>query len=615
MKTDPAPRRKRAPAPTAGESPAPAPAPEKVLTGLAVSPGIAIGPAATAVQAKVETPRSEIAPQATEAEVERFEAAIALSRKQIAKLKARLPTLPEEAGRELEPLLDAYLQMLGNSRLVRATKKRILETRSNAEAAVEAEVDAFATAITAAGAGGDAAGLKRRIDEVREIGARLIRNLTRTPWRNYAALPQGALLVAETITPADAALLDPARLAGAAAQHGGTEGHAAIMLRSLGLPAVLGVPGLMAAVAQGGTVIVDGSNGTVTVNPAPATLAAARKSVAAYARERQKLARLRRLPAITKDDEPVELQANMELPLELPLIAQAGAHGIGLFRSEFLFMNRDTIPDEDEQAEAYASVVEAMAGDPVTIRVLDWGGEKQIDSLAAEGLVPESKGANPALGVRGLRLLLKREELLESEFAAMLRAGTKGPVRILLPMVTAPAEIRAAREILERVVRRLKRRGLTLPDPLPPLGVMIETPGAALSADSLALEADFFAIGTNDLAMYALAVDRAESEVAHLYDPLHPAVLRLVQFATEAALRLRMPVSVCGEMAGDPRMTPLLLGLGLRSLSMGAASLPRVKQMVRSLTIDAAARLARQVMETSDPARIAELVGGFKPEG
>jgi phosphotransferase system enzyme I (PtsI) len=272
-------------------------------------------------------------------------------------------------------------------------------------------------------------------------------------------------------------------------------------------------------------------------------------------------------------------------------------------------MNREDLPDEDAQVEAYAEVLDAMGGDPLTIRVLDWGGEKDIEALA-EG-VPALTGPNPALGLRGVRMLLKRPELLEVQFAAILRVGAQGPVRILLPMVTIPDEVKQAREIYDRVARRLRRRGERLPDPLPPLGAMIETPGAALAADAIALEADFFAIGTNDLAMYTLAVDRAEAEVAHLYDPLHPAVLRLVQFATEAALRLRMPVSICGEMAGNPRLVPLLLGLGIRSLSMNASAIPRVKQAVRALEIGDCARFARRVMEQSDPARIQELVIGF----
>jgi phosphotransferase system enzyme I (PtsI) len=393
-----------------------------------------------------------------------------------------------------------------------------------------------------------------------------------------------------------------------ATEEGGADGHTAVMLRALGVPTVLGVPGLSEAARPGDTIVVDGTSGSVILHPTAATLAQARKLVAAFAREQQRLGKLRRLPAVTADGEAVELQANLELPAELPLIAQAGAAGIGLLRSEFLFMNRETVPDEDAQYETYRSVVEAMAGDPVTIRVLDWGGEKDIEALQSANLVPVVTDPNPALGLRGLRMLLRQEGLFEDQLAAILRASAHGPVRVLLPMVTTVAEVRAARDIYERVARRLRRRGERMAEKLPPLGIMIETPGAALSADALALESDFFAIGTNDLTMYTLAVDRADSEVSHLYDPLHPAVLRLVQFATEAALRLRMPVSVCGEMAANPRLTTLLLGLGLRSFSMNAAAVPRVKQAVRDANIDDCARFARRVMEQSDPAAIQQLM-------
>ena len=246
-------------------------------------------------------------------------------------------------------------------------------------------------------------------------------------------------------------------------------------------------------------------------------------------------------------------------------------------------MNRETVPDEDTQTETYRTVIEAMNGDPVSIRVLDWGGEKDIEALTSAGIVPEDAETNPALGMRGIRLLLAKPELLETQLAAILRAASAGPTRVMLPMITNVEEVRQARAIYASVVSRLRRRGEQLREPLPPLGIMIETPGAALSADALALESDFFAIGTNDLTMYTVAVDRGGTDVAHLYDPLHPAVLRLVQFSTEAALRMRMPVSVCGEMAANPRYTPLLLGLGLRSFSMNASAVPRVKQAVRRL--------------------------------
>ena len=588
---------------------------ERLFHGIAVSAGVAIGPVFGTTEPEAIITRQKIHASDTGAESARLDAAIAQSHKQLAKLRAKLAVLPEESQTEIAPLIDAYIRMLGPSRLVRGVRRRIEETLLSAEAAVVKEAAAIADAIMAQAepdlSTEDLAGLRRRADEIKEIGRRLVRNLTRSPFRSFAGLPEGSILVAEALRPADAALLDPSRLAAVVTEEGGADGHTAVMLRALGVPAVLGVAGLAHAADPGDVAVVDGLAGTVVLNPSVQTLTAARKAVTAFARERQRYARLRRLPAITLDGHAVELQANLELPVELPLIVQSGAVGIGLLRTEFLFMNRETIPDEATQTESYRTIVEAMHGDPVTIRVLDWGGEKEIEALNMAGVVPEIADTNPALGLRGIRLLLRQPELLETQFAAILRASMAGTVRVLLPMVTTVGEVRASREIYERVARRLRRRGERIPEKLPPLGIMIETPGAALSADALALEADFFSIGTNDLTAYTLAVDRAESVVAMLYDPMHPAVLRLVQFATEAALRMRMPVAICGELAASPKLTPLLLGLGVRSLSMNASAVPKVKQMIRSVQIDACVRFARRVMEQGDSERIRALVDGF----
>ncbi len=588
---------------------------ERRFVGIPISPGVAIGPVFHAIEPEIPVTQSKIAAADIASQGARLDAAILQSRKQLIKLRARLAVLPEESQSEIAPLIDVYLRMIGPSRLIRGIRRRVEETLLSAESAVMAEAEQIAGTIMAQAEPGlnaeDRASLTRRAEEVREIARRIVRNLTRTPFRSFAGLPDGAVIVSEALRPADAALLDPSRLAGVATDEGGTDGHAAVMLRALGVPSVMGAAGLSQAARPGDIVVVDGIAGMVTLNPSAETVAAARRAVAAFARERQRYARLRRLTAETIDGAQVELQANLELPLELPLIAQSGAQGIGLLRTEFLFMNRDTMPDETAQLETYRGIVEAMNGDSVTIRVLDWGGEKEIEALSNAGLVPDISDANPAMGLRGLRLLLRRPELFETQLAAILRASVYGPVRVLLPMVTTVAEVRAARETYERVARRLRRRGDRLPERLPPLGIMIETPGAALSADALALEADFFAIGTNDLTAHTLAVDRGESDVSEMYNPLHPAVLRLIQFATEAALRMRMPVSLCGEMAGDPRITPLLLGLGLRAFSMNASSVPRVKHVVRSVNLDACVRFARRVMEQADPDQIASLLTGF----
>jgi phosphotransferase system enzyme I (PtsI) len=404
--------------------------------------------------------------------------------------------------------------------------------------------------------------------------------------------------------------MDPRRVAGFACVLGGAEGHTAIMARSLGLPAVLGVAGLMPGVHNGAMVIVDGIAGRVLINPTPETLEDYRNRQLVLLREREQLKELRELPATTRDGTEIVLQANIELPRDVEGALDAGAAGVGLLRTEFLYMNRKDLPDEDEQYIMMRSIVEGMAGRPVTARTLDVGGEKLATNLG--GHIAES--ANPSLGLRAIRLSLRVPKLLETQLAAMLRAGAHGPLRILLPMVCNAGEVRQVRESLNTVARRLKRRGTIIADPLPPLGVMIEIPGAALSADALAAVSDFFAIGTNDLTQYTLAIDRGDEQVAHLYDPLHPAVLRLIQFTTEAARRARIPVSICGEIAGDPRYSALLLGLGVRELSMSSGSLPLVKRRIRSLDLVEASRRARVIMDQSDSGRIAELLDSFNAQ-
>ena len=610
------------------ESAAPGcPAPrESRLWGIPACTGVAIGPLFMAEEPVPEIARHRIQAADIEAERTRLDEAVARSRKQLHKLRGRLALLPGDTQAEIAPLLDAYLHMLGPSRLLRGARSRIAERLVAAETAISEEAHAVAAAIAALGAGSVAdddgstarQAAARQAEEVREIARRIVRNLTRAPFRSFAAAPQGAILVAESLRPSDVALINPTRIAGVVTEEGGASGHAAILLRALAVPAVLGVPGLLAAVrtldgvsdgAPGRIVVVEGGEGLVILHPDAATITEARRSLLAYARERQRLGRLRRLPAETLDGQIVELHANLELPAELPMIARSGCSGIGLVRTEFLFMNRETLPGEDEQADIYRGIVEAMGGEPVTIRVLDWGGEKEIDALVSAGVVPEAADLNPALGLRGIRFLLRHEDLFEVQLAAILRAAAAGPVRVLLPMVTNAVEIRATKEIYRRVAARVQARGAG-PSQVPPLGTMIETPAAALAADSLAAEAGFFALGTNDLAMYALAVDRAEAAVATLYDPLHPAVLRLVQFATEAALRRRIPVSVCGEMAGNALFTPLLLGLGLRSFSMAASAVPLVKQAVRGTATEDCIRLAWTVMQ-AEAERIPGLIEAF----
>jgi phosphoenolpyruvate-protein phosphotransferase (PTS system enzyme I) len=576
---------------------------EHKLTGLGVSAGIAIGPAHIGEGSDLPVAERHIPESEIEAERARFAEAVAVSLKQLRKLKAKTSALPESAAEEIGYLLDAHLAMLSNSRLVRGVEQRIGRARINAERAVQIEINEIAESFAAM----RDPYLAARIEDIRVVGTRLIRNLIKKPYVAYSAVPAGTVILAEELSPADTALMDPLRVAGFATVFGGAEGHTAIVARALGLPAVLGVPRLLEHVQAGDTVVIDGTDGCVIIGPSAETVREyeARRDV--LARERRGLARLRKLPAVTRDGVEITLEGNLELPIELDQALSNGAMGLGLVRSEFLYMNRDDLPGEDEQYAAFSALVRGMNGKPVTVRTFDLGGEKIARSLSGHTTEP----TNPALGLRAIRLSLQDRRLLDPQLAAMLRAASDGPLRILLPMISNAGEIRRVREAIEQVARRLRRRGVRLPKALPPLGAMIEVPGAALAADSLAAEADFFAIGTNDLIQYTLAIDRSDEQVAHLYNPLHPAVLRLIQFAIEAALRRSMPISVCGEMAGEPRFCALLLGLGLRNLSMAPRNIPRVKQRIRSLDMVAATRRARAIMDQSDSGRIAALLDDF----
>ena len=575
----------------------------QVLEGLGVAPGVAIGPAYLLEAGAIPIAVRMLAEEEIAGELERFQAAVSKAQKQLRKLKTKSAGLPGAAAEEVGYLLEAYLQMLSGSRLLRGVERRIAQDKINAEAAVQAEIAEIAEGFAAL----SDQYLAARADDIREVGDRLIRNLTQTPYAAFAKLPPGTVVIAEELSPADTALLDPALIAGFATVLGGPEGHTAIMARSLGLPAVLGVAGLIGLVHTGDVVVVDGSAGRVVVNPSAELKGEYERRQEEYRREQRLLGRLKRMPAVTRDGEAVHLLANIELPREIEPAIAAGAEGVGLLRTEFMFMNRDDLPGEEEQYQALKAIVEGMEGRPVTMRTLDIGGDKLAGPLG--GHLAES--ANPALGLRAIRLSLKERPLLEAQLGAMLRASAHGPVRILLPMISSLSEVRQVRQAMATVIRRLKRRKVKIADPPPPLGVMIEVPGAALSADALAQASDFFAIGTNDLTMYTLAIDRSEEQVAHLYNALHPAVLRLIQFTAEAALRARIPISICGEIAGDPRYTALLLGLGVRELSMAWPALPRVKQRIRSLDFLAASRRASMIMDQSDSGRIAALLDDF----
>lgn len=578
---------------------------EIVLNGLGVSHGVSIGPAYLVQIEHPDPPQYAIAPGDVAAETTRFDHAVMQAQKEIISLKAKSADLPDEAREEILLLLDAHLSMLSGSRLVRDAREKIATRKINAEAAVEEEIALIAAQFQQLKDPYIAA----RADDVRNAGYRIVRILMNVPYLSLSDVPMGGIVLAREISPAETALLDPKRFAGIATVYGGMTGHTAVMARSIGLPAVLGLPpALLESLHHGASAIVDGIGGKLILNPSQDTRRFYEQKIRDLKQDNAALRKITDLPAATTDGTEIILRANLEMPREIENLPSSGATGIGLFRTEFMFMNRDTLPSEEDQFGILVEIVRQMKGAPVTFRTLDIGGDKIARSMHT--YIPSA--ANPALGLRAIRLSLREPELLRAQFRAVLRASYFGPVRILLPMVTAVQEVVQARAILKACAAELKAEGAPMGADLPPLGTMIEVPAAALAADSLATVSEFFTLGTNDLVQYTVAIDRTNDQVADLFSPLNPAVLRLMEFSIQAGLRAGIPVSICGEMAADPKYTALLIGLGIREMSLGFASLPRVKQRIRSLSLAKAEAHARYVMDQYDPEAIVQIVNGFK---
>lgn len=575
----------------------------RVITGLGASGGIVIGRAFVLDRQYIQISRKPVAEDAIQAECKRLHDGVGESIDQLKRLKSQSSTADSAASEELGFLLDAYIHMLTQSRLVRGAEELIVSRRLNAVHAVSEVIDAIATQFS----GMDDRYIAARATDIREVGLRLMRCLMGETDRAVDKAPKGAILIAEDVSPADMARFEPGQMTAFVTALGGAEGHTAIMARSLGIPAVLGAADIIRGVSGGDQIIVDGGRGEVILSPTDADIEHYSQRRADWLAARDKLAALRDVPSATRDGVDIDLHANIELPIELSAALENGATGIGLLRSEFMFMNKDYLPDEDEQYEELADIVKRMDGKPVTIRTLDIGGEKLAVALQSE----IASGPNPALGLRGIRLSLRKSELLEVQFAAILRASLHGPVRVLIPMVVGVHEMTRARQIYESVAKRLRKEGHAIPETLPPLGAMIEIPAAAIAIDTLSRECDFFAIGTNDLTQYTLAIDRTDDQVAGLYDPLNPAVLRLIRDVIRVAGERDIPVSVCGEMAGDPRYVPLFIGFGLRNLSMSPVNLLPVKQRLRRLDTRNSHHQANRVMEQWDSARIAIMLDDF----
>jgi phosphotransferase system enzyme I (PtsI) len=568
-----------------------------VLRGKGGARGHAIGRAVVMDAAALEVAHYRVAPEDVESEQRRLTDALARAQADLLHLAN---TLPDDAPRELGAMLNVHHLLLGDPLLAEQARSLIRERHYNAEWALTAQGQILGEQFEAM----EDEYLRERGADVRQVIERVLRELAGAP----ALLPEEVVssrgdeplvVVAHDISPADMLRLRGARFAAFATDLGGPTSHTAIVARSMGVPAVVALGNARELVRDGDVVIVDGASGALVVNPSERMLEQYRQLQREYLAERAGLELLRDEAAITLDGISVTLEANIELPEEAAQALAVGADGIGLFRSEFLFMGRSELPNEEEQYQAYASVVKVMSGRPVTIRTLDIGADKTLDDEA-------TVATNPALGQRAIRYCLARPEMFATQLRAILRASAHGPVRILVPMISHIHEVEATRAAIEAARRDLDARGIPHAGHIP-LGAMVEVPAIAIAIEPFVQVLDFLSIGTNDLIQYVLAIDRGDHDVAGLYDPLHPAVLRLLAQTINAGERAGKPVAVCGEMAGDPRYTRLLLGLGLSEFSMHPQQLLDVKREVRRAHSNALRARVANVLNRALPVDLAKL--------
>ncbi len=568
--------------------------------GVAVSRGVAIGRAVLVASSRVDVAHYYIDAAHADAEVRRLREARDTVVRELETLQRELPA---DAPPELSALLDVHLMLLHDEALTGATKVWIRERHYNAEWALSAQLEVIARQFDEM----EDAYLRERKADLEQVVERVLKALGRSG--QGQALPQAAsrdfagedplVLVAADIAPADMLQFKRSVFHGFVTDVGGQTSHTAIVARSMDVPAVVGAREASRLIRQDDWVVIDGDAGVVVVNPSPIVLEEYRFRQRQSELERARLDRLRHTPAVTLDGEAVHLLANIEMPGDAPAALAAGAVGVGLFRSEFLFMNRGgALPDEDEQFEAYREAVASMQGMPVTIRTVDVGADKPLDRMSLQELRHEHQ-LNPALGLRAIRWSLSEPTMFQQQLRAILRASAFGKVRVLVPMVAHASEVHLTLQALAQARAQLDQAGRAY-GPVE-LGAMVEIPAAAIGIDFFLRHFDFVSIGTNDLIQYTLAIDRADESVAHLYDPWHPAVLHLVAQTIARARAAGRDVSICGEMAGDVAFTELLLAMGLRSFSMHPARIAAVKQRVlRADTARLAPRLAR-VLEAEDP--------------
>lgn len=566
------------------------------IQGVSVSRGIAIGKVHIIQHDQLDVREYNIRNTQLENEVLRFNDAIANARLQLRAIRDHIPV---STSVDISAFIDTHLLMLEDNALTEEPKRIIKERLCNAEWALKLQRDALVNVFDEMAD----AYLSTRRDDVDHVVNRILRVLLKQKPLLHE-VPDNHLknrvIMADDLTPADTVLMQHYGIAAFATEFGGPTSHTAILARSLGIPAIVGLHNAKRFIKNDDLVIIDGSTGIVLVNPD--------KSIQSYYEKRQKevkryyssLGKLKNAPTETIDGIAVKLLANIELPKDFETVRDVGAKGVGLYRTEFLYMNRDTAPDEEEHYETYMKVLKALRGLPLTIRTLDLGADKQVDGVGRQAGPVRS---NPALGLRAVRLCLKEPELFRPQLRAIMRASAHGPIRIMVPMLTNTQEMQQVLQMIEELKIEFNNKAIEY-DPDLKIGGMIEVPAAAVCADIFAKELDFLSIGTNDLIQYTMAIDRVNDEVNYLYDPLHPAVLRLIRTTIEAGEKANIPVAMCGEMAGEREYTQLLLGLGLREFSVHTATLLEVKKIINNTDISKLSELTEMALNATSGAEI-----------
>jgi phosphotransferase system enzyme I (PtsI) len=558
--------------------------------GAGVSPGIAHGKIHVVRDELDEVVRYRIAPSQVADEISRFEAALIQTRMQILEMQQRIA---ESIGAKDAAIFDAHLLVVEDRTLIDEVLRKLETDLCNVEWIFQEVATRYAETLNKI----DDPYLRERALDIQDVTKRVIRNVQGKAPKTFLALTEPHILVAHNLTPSDTASMNRANVLGIATDLGSRTSHAAILARSLGIPAVVGLHDITAKLETGQHVLLDGSDGCLIVAPTPETLARYAEIESRRAKVVARLKELRETTSTTRDGHHIVLSANIELPEDVDAVPANGAEGIGLYRTEFLYLNRTTLPTEDEQYEIYRKVAERVRPNPLIIRTFDLGGDK-----LAPGTVDITE-LNPFLGWRAIRFCLENLDIFKTQLRAILRASAVGNIKIMFPMISGLDELRSAIAALEECKKELRSSKIEMAERLE-VGAMIEIPSAAISASVLAPEVDFFSVGTNDLIQYALAVDRVNEKIAHLYQPTHPAVLRLLKMIADAAHANNIWVGVCGEMAGDVALVPLLLGLGMDELSTAAILVPRVKRAVQSLAIPECRELVEETFKLNTASEI-----------